>query len=98
MKKMIIDIVLSCLCLLLAGSLAINYLSTYEMQGCEVVAVEGDEVVVENRAGHLWAWEDTDAQSYEVGDVVTLVMNINGTDEDFTDDTVKEVMRESSKD
>lgn len=95
MKKMIINIVLSCLCLVIAGTCAINFLGTYEMEGCEVIAVEGDKVVVENRAGYEWSWYDTEADTYDIGDVVTLIMDMNNSEEDFTDDTVQEVIREA---
>ena len=94
MKKVIINIVLSCLCLVIAGTCAINFLGTYEMQGCEVIAVVGDKVVVENRAGYVWSWYDTEAESYDIGDVVTLIMDTNNSEEDFGDDTVQEVIRE----
>lgn len=97
MKKVVIDLII-CVCVLVVVLGVFVAMDSYKMPNCEVVAIEGDTVVVENEAGHLWTWEDTDAESYAVGDVVELEVSINGTDEVFSDDEVINVVRQGSED
>lgn len=96
MKKLITEAIIGvCFIAMIIGVFAAT--DSYKMPGCEVVAIEGNTVVVENKAGHLWSWEDADAASYTIGDVVELEVSINGTDEVFSDDEIINVVRENDK-
>lgn len=96
MKKLVIEAIIGvCFIAMIIG--VFRATDSYKIPGCEVVAVEGDTVVVENKIGHLWSWEDTEAMSYAIGEVVELEVSTNGTDEVFSDDEVINVVRENDK-
>lgn len=62
---------------------------SYTREGCEVVAIEGDEVVVLDEAGHEWSFV---GEGYKLGEVVTLEMFDNCTNNIY-DDEITEVKR-----
>lgn len=66
----------------------VSALGCYERSDCEVIAVDGTEVTVEDSLGFVWRFE---GEGYAVGDIVTLVMSPNGTDNTFSDDIVIKV-------
>lgn len=63
-------------------------LGCYERNDCEVIGVDGTEVTVEDSLGFVWRFE---GEGYIVGDIVTLVMSPNGTDNTFSDDKIVKV-------
>lgn len=62
---------------------------SYTRKRCEVVAIEGNEVVVLDEAGHEWSFI---GEGYKLGEVVTLEMFDNCTSSIY-DDEVIEVKR-----
>jgi hypothetical protein len=83
MKKMVIIIALM---LAVVGA---NFVDThYTRENCEVVSYIEDVVVVEDQQGHHWSFK---GEGYEVGELVDLKMNTNGTDSYIADDIVEEV-------
>jgi hypothetical protein len=66
----------------------VSALGCYERNDCEVIGVDGTEVTVEDSLGFVWKFE---GEGYTVGDIVTLVMSPNGTDNTFSDDKVIKV-------
>jgi hypothetical protein len=63
-------------------------LGCYERNDCEVIAVDGTEVTVEDSLGFVWRFE---GEGYAVGDIVTLVMSPNGIDNTSSDDRIVKV-------
>lgn len=62
---------------------------SYTRKGCEVVAIEGDEVVVLDEAGHEWSFI---GEGYKLGEVVELEMFDNCTSNIY-DDEITEVRK-----
>lgn len=61
----------------------------YTREGCEVVAIEGNEVVVLDEAGHEWLFV---GEGYKLGEMVELEMFDNCTGNIY-DDEITEVKR-----
>lgn len=59
----------------------------YTREQCEVVAVDGTLVEVEDRAGYTWKFY-TDKEDLRVGEVVDVKMYTNLTHDDIYDDEV----------
>ena len=65
-----------------------SIIGCYERESCVVVGVDDTEVTVRDTLGFVWRFE---GEGYAVGDIVTLVMSPNGTDNTFSDDRVVKV-------
>lgn len=60
----------------------------YTREQCEVLAVEGTLVEVEDRAGYTWTFYTEEDNELRVGEVVDIKMYTNLTHEDIFDDEV----------
>ena len=68
---------------------ACNYIEHhYTREQCEVLAVEGTLVEVEDRAGYTWTFYTKEDNELGVGEVVDIKMYTNLTHEDIFDDEV----------
>lgn len=59
---------------------------SYVREGCEVVAIEGNEVVVLDNAGHEWSFV---GEGYKLGEVVELEMFDNCTNSIYDDEVIE---------
>ena len=60
----------------------------YTREQCEVLAVEGTFVEVEDRVGYTWTFYTEEDNELRVGEVVDIKMYTNLTHEDIFDDEV----------
>lgn len=60
----------------------------YTKEQCEVIAVDGTLVEVEDRAGYTWEFYTKEENELRVGEVVDVKMYTNLTHEDIFDDEV----------
>lgn len=66
-----------------------NYIEHhYTREQCEVLAVSGTLVEVEDRAGYTWTFYTEEENEVRVGEVVDVKMYTNLTHEDIFDDEV----------
>lgn len=68
---------------------ACNYIEHhYTKEQCEVLAVEGALVEVEDRAGYTWTFYTEEDNELRAGEVIDIKMYTNLTHEDIFDDEV----------
>ena len=80
---------LTAIAMLIATLMICNYIEHhYTREQCEVLAVEGTLVEVEDRAGYTWKFYTEEENEIRVGEVVDVKMYTNLTHEDIFDDEV----------
>ena len=70
----------------LATAAAIAATSAFYPATMEITNISGDVVTMETATGHIY--EMTGAEDYMTGDLVSLIMDDNGTPDDVTDDSI----------
>lgn len=66
----------------------------YTMRYCEVVKVENNIATIEDNKGDCWEWELEADESVKVGQRCRLKMSDNHTEDDRTDDYIREIVWE----
>lgn len=80
---------LTAIAILIATLMACNYIEHhYTREQCEVLAVEGSFVEVEDRVGYTWTFFTEEENELRAGEVVDIKMYTNLTHEDIFDDEV----------
>jgi hypothetical protein len=91
-REWLVDMVWTAACTLIICAVALFccYVgSNYEREATVVRVERGIGITTfEDSTGHLWQYYTTD---YAVGDEVVLEMGINGTENYFEDDVIKDV-------
>lgn len=62
-----------------------GYIENHYWRDAQVVEIENENVVMEDRIGHIWVFE---GDGFEVGDNVKMYMFNNYTDSIITDDEI----------
>ena len=82
---------LSIIAIIFLLAIACKFERTYLRKGCEVVNVTQDSITVKDTTNNLWSFK---GQDFTVGDIITLEMDTNRTDNIITDDKIIKVVKE----